>query len=79
MTQNLQQIAQLMRGRNPQQVIMQALSNQEIKDPQIVRLVQLAQQGDMNNFMNTASALFRDRGLDLNQELNDFMSLLGPM
>lgn len=79
MTQNLQQIAQLMRGRNPQQVIMQALSNQEIKDPQVVRLVQLAQQGDINNFMNTASALFRDRGLDLNQELNDFMSLLGPM
>lgn len=76
MMQNLAQIAQLMRGRNPQEVVMNMITSQNINDPTISQLVQLAQQGDQASFENFAQTLFRQQGLDLNQELEAFMSLM---
>lgn len=76
MMENLAQIAQLMRGRNPQEVVMNMITSQHINDPTISQLVQLAQQGDQASFDNFAQALFRQQGLDLNQELEAFMSLM---
>lgn len=76
MMQNLAQIAQLMRGRNPQEVVMNMITSQNINDPTISQLVQLAQKGDQASFDNFAQALFRQQGLDLNQELEAFMSLM---
>ena len=76
MMNNLAQIAQLVRGRDPQAVVMDMMKNQKINDPNISQLIQLAQKGDQNGLVNLATTLFKQQGLDLNQELNDFMSLM---
>lgn len=73
---NLMQIAQLMRGKNPQSIVMDMFNNQQITDPNISKLIQLAQQGDTVNFKNLAETLFKSRGLDLNKELTQFMSFM---
>lgn len=76
MMNNLAQIAQLVRGRDPQSVVMDMVKNQKIDDPNISQLIKYAQSGDTNNLVNLADALFKQQGLDLNQELNNFMSLI---
>lgn len=76
MMNNLQIIAQLMKGRNPQEVVMQLIQNQKINDPNINLLVKYAQSNQADDFANLAQELFKQRGLDLNQEFWSFMKLL---
>ena len=76
MMNNLQIIAQLMKGRNPQEVAMQLIQNQKINDPNINLLVKYAQSNQADDFANLAQELFKQRGLDLNQEFQSFMKLL---
>lgn len=76
MMNNLAQIAQLLRGRDPQAIVMDMFKNQKITNPNVSRLIQLAQNGDNTTLVNFANELFRQKGLDLNQELNSFMSLM---
>ena len=76
MMNNLAQIAQLVRGRDPQSIVMEMVKNQKINDPSIAQLIQFAQKGDTNSLVNLANTLFKQKGLDLNQELNSFMSLM---
>lgn len=76
MMNNLAQIAQLLRGRDPQTIVMDMFKNQKITNPNISRLIQLAQNGDNITLVNFANELFRQKGLDLNQELESFMSLM---
>lgn len=76
MMNNLTQIAQLVRGRDPQTIVMGMLNDQKINDPNIKQLIEFAQKGDNSSLLNLADTLFKQRGLDLNQELNSFMSLM---
>lgn len=76
MMNNLSQIAQLVRGRDPQSVVMDMVKNQKINDPNISQLIKYAQSGDTNNLVNLADTLFKQQGLDLNQEFQSFMSLM---
>lgn len=76
MMNNLTQIAQLVRGRDPQQVALSLISNSNINDPMINDLVNFAKRGDNNSVFNLAQTFFAKNGLDLKSELNSFMSLL---
>ena len=76
MMNNLAQIAQLIRGRDPQQIVMDMVKNQKINDPNINQLITFAQSGDIDSLANLATTLFKQQGLDLNQELNSFISLM---
>lgn len=76
MNPNLQMIAQLMRGRNPQEVAMQLIQNQKINDPNINQLIKFAQSNQTDDFVNLAQELFKQRGLDLNSEFQAFMKLI---
>lgn len=73
---DLMQIAQLMKGRNPQEVVMQMIQNNNITDPNISQLVKLAQGGNDKELFNLASQMFQQKGLNLNNELSTFLSLL---
>ena len=73
---NLQIIAQLMKGRNPQEVAIQLIQNQKIDDPNINLLIKYAQSNQTNDFVNLAQELFKQRGLDLNSEFQAFMKLI---
>ena len=76
MNPNLQMIAQLMKGRNPQEVAMQLIQNQKINDPNINQLIKFAQSNQTDDFVNLAQELFKQRGLDLNSEFQAFMKLI---
>lgn len=76
MMQNLQQIAQLMKGRNAEEVALQMIKNSNINDPRISSLIKYAQSGDEQNLMNLASQIFSQYGLDLNNELSSFFQML---
>ena len=76
MNPNLQMIAQLMRGTNPQEVAMQLIQNQKINDPNINQLIKFAQSNQTDDFVNLAQELFKQRGLDLNSEFQAFMKLI---
>lgn len=72
----LQLIAMLMRGRDPQQAVMQMIKSQNINDPTINQLVNFAQSGNTNDFVNLAQSLFKRRGLNLDDEFSKFMQML---
>lgn len=72
----LSQIAQLMRDRNPQEVVMAMIKNSNINDPMVTQLVNFAQSGDTNSLVNLANNFFQQRGLNMDQEFNNFISLL---
>ena len=76
MMNNLVQIAQLVRGRDPQAIVMEMVKNKQISDPNINQLITFAQKGDNNSLVNLADSLFKQRGLDLNSEFNSFLSLI---
>lgn len=73
---NLSTLASLMRGRDPQSVAMQMIRNNGITDPNINSLIQFAQTGDTNSLVNLADQIFKQNGLDLNQEFSSFMNML---
>ena len=76
MNPNLEMIAQLMKGRDPQEAAMQLIQSQKINDPNINQLVEFARNNQTDNFVNLATQLFKQRGLDLNQEFASFMKLI---
>ena len=73
---NLQMIAQLMKGRTPEEAAMSLIKSQKIDDPNINLLIKFAQTNQTEDFVNLAQQLFKQRGLDLNTEFQSFMKLL---
>lgn len=73
---NLQMIAQLMKGRDPEEAAMSLIKSQKIDDPNINLLIKFAQTNQTEDFVNLAQQLFKQRGLDLNTEFQSFMKLL---
>ena len=73
---NLEQIAQLMKGRSPKEAVMQMVKSSKITDPTIASLIKYAQTGDQTNLMNLASQVFQQYGLNLNDELLKFLQML---
>ena len=73
---NMLQLVQLVKGRDPQQFVLSMLQNNQITDPRIKQMIQLAQGGNTNDLVNIASSIMAAKGLDLNTEFNSFMSLM---
>lgn len=76
MNMNPMQLIGLLKGRNPQELVMSMIKNNNINDPMINELVGLAQKGDVNSVNKIAENFFGQQGKDFNQEFNSFMSML---
>lgn len=76
MNKELLQMAKVLKGKDPQQMVMELVQNQKINDPMITQLISYAQQGDTNNLVNLANTMMAQKGLNLNDELQAFMELL---
>lgn len=76
MMKDLATLASLMRGRDPRSVALQMIKNNGITDSNINSLVNYAQTGDTTNLVNLAQQMFKQNGMDLQQEFQGFMSLL---
>lgn len=66
---------QLMKGKDPKQLVMQMAQNQKINDPVITQLINYANTGDMKNFENLATNFFNQQGASL-EEFQSFIDLL---
>lgn len=66
----------LIKGQNPQQIVMSYIKNNNINDPMINELIQYAEKGDTNSINSIAENFFRQRGQNFGQELSNFLSLL---
>lgn len=73
---DLSQIAQLVKGRNPQEMALMMIKNSNISNPMITQLIDFAQNGDNESFMKLANSFFQQRGLNMDQEFNSFLSML---
>ena len=70
------QLMSLIKGRNPQELVMSMIQNNGINDPMITELIGLAQKGDINSVTKIAENFFGQKGQDFNKEFKDFMSML---
>lgn len=71
-------IIQAMKGKNPEQLVMQMIGNQPINNPLLAQMINCAKNGDNNNMLNLASNYFTQRGInvDLTKEYQALMSML---
>ena len=75
---NLQQLApiiQLMKGKDPKQMVMQMAQNQKINNPVVEQLINFANTGDNTNFEKLANDFFKQQGVDA-QEFQSFIDLM---
>lgn len=73
---NPMQLISLLKNRNPQELAMSMIKNNNINDPMINELIQSAQNGDINNVNKIAESFCSQRGINFGQEFNSFMTML---
>ncbi len=66
----------LLKGRNPQELVMSMIQGNNINDPMINDLIKYAQNNDMENVNKIAENYFNQRGMNFQKELNNLMSML---
>lgn len=60
---DLMQIAQMMKGRNPEEVVMQMIKSNNITDPNISQLVKFAQSGNEKDCLISLHSYFSKKDL----------------
>lgn len=73
---DLMQIIGLLKGRNPKELVMSMMKNNQINDPTLTQLINYAENGDINNLTSFAETYFSKQGKNFNSEFQNFMSLL---
>lgn len=76
MNKELISMIKMMKGGNPEQIVMDLLKQTPINDPTISQLIQYAKSGDNNNFLNLATSYFQQNGMNIDSEFNSFIELL---
>lgn len=74
---NPQVIMSLLKSKNPQAAVMQMAQGNS--NPLVQQLMQMAQQGNSQGIRQFAENFFRERGTDLNTQLNNFMGFINGM
>lgn len=73
---NPMNLVSLLKGRNPQELVMSMIQSNNINDPTINDLIKYAQNNDIENVNKIAENYFNQRGMNFQKELNNFMSML---
>lgn len=75
MNQNMQQMAQMMKTiKNPQQAVNQFMQNNS--NPVFNKLINMANSGDEEGLKNFARNMYKEKGLDFDQEYQNFQSMI---
>ena len=73
---NPMNLISLLKGRNPQELVMSMIQSNNINYPMINDLIKYAQNNDTENVNKIAENYFNQRGMNFQKELNNFMSML---
>jgi len=75
---NILQLIQLVKNNpNPPAFVMQMLQAQSGNNPLFANLLNLAQNGNTAGLEDFARNVFKEKGLDFNQEFNSLKQMLG--
>ena len=73
---NPMEMISLLKGRNPEELVMSMIKNNNINDPTINKLIGYAKNGDNENLTKLAESIFQKQGKDFMTEYNNFMAML---
>lgn len=73
---NPMEMISLLKGRNPEELVMSMIKNNNINDPTINELIGYAKNGDNENLIKLAESIFQKQGKDFTTEYNNFMAML---
>ena len=73
---NPMEMISLLKGRNPEELVMSMIKNNNINDPTINELIGYAKNGDNENLTKLAESIFQKQGKDCTTEYNNFMAML---
>lgn len=73
---NPMEMISLLKGRNPEELVMSMIKNNNINDPTINKLIGYAKNGDNENLTKLAESIFQKQGKDFTTEYNNFMAML---
>ena len=73
---NPMNLVSLLKGRNPQELVMSMIQGNNINDPMINDLIKYAQNNDIENVNKIAENYFNQRGMNFQKELYNLMSML---
>ena len=73
---NPMEMTSLLKGRNPEELVMSMIKNNNINDPTINELIGYAKNGDNENLTKLAESIFQKQGKDFITEYNNFMAML---
>lgn len=73
---NPMEMISLLKGRNPEELVMSMIKNNNINDPTINELIGYAKNGDNENLTKLAESIFQKQGKDFMTEYNNFMTML---
>lgn len=73
---NPMEMISLLKGRNPEELVMSMIKNNNINDPTINELIGYAKNGDNENLTKLAESIFQKQGKDFMTEYNNFMAML---
>ena len=66
----------LIKNRNPQELILSMVKNNNINNPINSDLISFAQKGDINSITKIADTYFSKQGKNFMNEFNNFMAML---
>lgn len=73
---NPMEMISLLKGRNPEELVMSMIKNNNINDSTINELIGYAKNGDNENLTKLAESIFQKQGKDFMTEYNNFMAML---
>lgn len=74
---NPMQLIQMMRGGNPQQVLMNILTQQAGSNPVMKNALDMVQRGDTKGVENLARNMAKEKGIDVEQAVANIKRQLG--
>ena len=73
---NIFLMLQMLKSKNPEELVMNMVKSNNITDPNINSLIQYAKEGKNEEFVNLAQKMFQSHGKDFNTEYQNLMNQL---
>lgn len=72
-------LIQMMKGGNPQQIVMQMMNNPQIaNNPMAKNMIEMAKNGNLQGIEEMGRNIAKERGIDFDKAFSDFKSQFNP-
>lgn len=72
-------LIQMMKGGNPQQIVMQMMNNPQIaNNPMAKNMIEMAKNGNLQGIEDMGRNIAKEKGIDFDKAFSDFKSQFNP-